>query len=273
LAGQTGGVTMWDARGPLVLGGALTGTTASNFFSRGIDELRVFDKALTEAEIRQVHKVTPSVQIDRWAFEEGTGTVAQDATARDADLTLNGGATWTTGAVGQSALRLNGSTSYAVAPFQCVSSMDSFTVSAWVNLSTKAGWHTVLSQDGGGTMSPFFIQYNPDVDRWMLGGMTSNTAGAPALPSAYSAKGVAVNQWTHLTGMYDSGARQFRLYVNGVLAGSADGVTTFDGTGAFTVGRARYQGNFVNFFNGSIDEVHSYKGILTDAQITALATR
>jgi hypothetical protein len=271
LAGQAS-ATLWDAGGPLVFGGALSGTTPSNFFPRGIDELRVYDKALTEPEIRQVHKATPPVNLDRWTLDEGTGTVAQDSTTRNADLTLNGGATWTTGAVGPSALRLNGSTGYAVAPFRCVNPRDSFSVSAWVNLSTRTGWHAVLSQDGG-TMSPFFVQYNPDLDRWMIGGMTSNAAGATALPSAYSAKGVAVNEWTHLVGVYDAGAGQFRLYVNGKLAGSADGVTTFDGAGAFNVGRARYQGNFTNYFNGSIDEVRTYSGVLTDAQITALATR
>ncbi|GAB3426267.1 LamG-like jellyroll fold domain-containing protein [Flindersiella endophytica] len=272
LAGQDD-ATIWDAGGPLVLGGALSGTTASNFFPRGVDELRVFDKALTESEIRQVHKVTPSVQVGRWSFEEGTGTVAQDGTPQNGDLTLSGGATWTTAAaLGQSALRLNGSTAYAAAPGRTVTTMDSFSVSAWANLSTKTGWQAVLSQDGG-TMAPFFVQYNPDLDRWMIGGMVSNATDAAALPSGYSPKGVAVNQWTHLTGVYDSGARQFRLYVNGTLAGSADGVTLFDGTGAFNVGRVRYKGNFTNYFNGSIDEVHSYKGILTDAQITALATR
>lgn len=271
LAGEAA-ATLWDAGGPLVLGGALTGTTASNFFPRGVDELRVYDKALTESEIRQVHKATQTVNLDRWTLDEGTGMVAQDSTSRNADLTLNGGATWTTGAVGPSAVRLNGSTAYGVTPFRCVVARDSFSVSAWVNLSTRTGWHAVLSQDGG-TMSPLFVQYNPDLDRWMIGGMASNASDAPALPSAYSAKGVALNEWTHLVGVYDASAGQFRLYVNGTLAGSADGVTTFDGTGTFNVGRVRYRGNFTNYFNGSIDEVRTYVGVLTEAQITALATR
>lgn len=50
-------------------------------------------------------------------------------------------------------------------------------------------------------------------------------------------------------------------------------VTLFDGTGGFNVGRAKYKGGYVNHFAGAIDDARTYQGILTDAQIKALAVR
>ena len=71
-------------------------------------------------------------------------------------------------------------------------------------------------------MSPFFLQtHQPrplDARRYYL-----NADNALAFPAALSDRPAALNEWTHLAGVYDPGARQFRLDVNGKLTGTAEG--------------------------------------------------
>jgi hypothetical protein len=269
LAGQTT-ATLWRADGPLSIGAAKAAGVRQNFFPRGIDEVRTYDRALADSEVRDLHSGTAGVNTDRWAFDEGTGTVAKDSSPRAIDGTLSGGATWTTGVSG-TAVQLNGSTAYVGMPVRGVVTKGSFTISAWAFPTAKQP-NTVLAQDGD-RMSPFFLQYSLARDRWMLGGMQGDTDAAPAYSAALSDHPVALNQWTHLAGVYDAGARQLRLYVNGKLTGTSEGINLFDGTGGFNVGRAKYQGRYVNHFAGAIDEARTYLGVLTDAQIKSLATR
>ncbi|WP_432947858.1 LamG-like jellyroll fold domain-containing protein [Kribbella sp. CA-253562] len=269
LAGQANG-TVWQANGPLSIGAAKAAGTRQNFFPRGIDEVRTYDRALVDSEVRDLHQSTSAVNLDRWAFDEGTGTVAKDSTSRGIDGTLAGGATWTTGVAG-TAVQFNGTSAYVGMPGRAVLTKDSFTITAWAKPVNKTA-NTVLAQDGA-RMSPFFLQYSTAHDRWMLGGMQADADTAPAYTPALSDQPAALNQWTHLAGVYDAGARQLRLYVDGKLTGISAGVTLFNGTGGFNVGRAKYQDRYVNHFAGAIDDARTYHGVLTDAQIKALAVR
>jgi hypothetical protein len=73
--------------------------------------------------------------------------------------------------------------------------------------------------------------------------------------------------------VYEADTRLLRLYVNGNLAATADGVTLENALGVFAVGRGRVNSASAGFFVGAIDDVRNYRGALDDAQIRDLAIR
>ena len=74
-----------------------------------MDEVNIFDRALTADEIAEHHKAGSIVA--QHTMNENTGTIAFDATPNNNDGTING-ATWTTGKSG-SALYFHGGGQFA----------------------------------------------------------------------------------------------------------------------------------------------------------------
>ena len=82
-----------------------------------------------------------------WKFDEGAGTTAADSSGHGHPLTLQGGASWTTGVIGPHALALTPQQDAAAAT-PVIDTSQSFTVSAWVNLASTTGYQTFVSEDG-----------------------------------------------------------------------------------------------------------------------------
>ena len=80
---------------------------------------------------------TSAVNLDRWGFDEGTGTVAKDSTSRAIDGTLKSGATWMPWVSG-SAVQLNGTSAYVGMPSRAVIATGGFTVAAGPNRRRRA---------------------------------------------------------------------------------------------------------------------------------------
>ena len=78
------------------------GTGAAGFFNGAMDEVRIWDRALTLAEIRsQINAEVTSAPnlVARWGLNEGSGTTVFDSTANPATGTIVGaGFTWTSNA-------------------------------------------------------------------------------------------------------------------------------------------------------------------------------
>jgi Concanavalin A-like lectin/glucanases superfamily len=149
-----------------------------------------------------------------------------------------------------------------------VSTVGSYTVSAWVKLDGLPGYNeTVLAQDGA-TDSGFYLGYN-----WYCGGcwglqFVATDTDTPAFDDAY---GTAAQPgvWTNLTGVYNATSKTGSLYVNGSLAATTS-VTGWAATGPFTIGRALYNGSKVNYLNGSVADVQTWNSALTAAQVGEL---
>jgi hypothetical protein len=146
----------------------------------------------------------------------------------------------------------------------------SFTVSAWVNLTATNRVQTVLGQDGART-SGYVLQYRPELNRWVFGAPTQDADGA-ALVHATSSLPPTPQVWTHLTGVYDYPARQVRLYVDGVLAGSRSNVLLWPASGGFTIGRGKLNGQAAQFLAGDVDEVTTDMGAAADSEILRRAS-
>jgi len=77
--------------------------------------------------------------------------------------------------------------------------------------------------------------------------------------------------WTQLTGVYDAGRRELRLYVNGQLEGSQPlSFAPFNASGQLLVGHTLWHGSLMDQWFGGIDDVAVYQGALTDGAVSAM---
>ncbi|MFC5684896.1 LamG domain-containing protein [Amycolatopsis mediterranei] len=260
------GVVVPASSGPMSFGRAKWNGANTQFFPGAVDDVRVFARALTGGEVGKIHDDVYTVAGGRWTFDDGTG---KDTSAWGNDVTLGGGAQFAPG-VTATGLKLDGKDGAAVGRQAATDLTDSFTVSAWAKLARTDRVATVLGQDGD-RMSGYVLQYRPELKRWIFGAAQSDTDAAP-LAYAYSAQEAAPDVWTHLTGVYDLGRRELRIYVDGRLAGAKPDVTLWRAIGALTIGRAKENGKPSGFFTGTIDDPTSFYGAETDADVLQRAS-
>ncbi|MEU4762472.1 LamG-like jellyroll fold domain-containing protein [Actinosynnema sp. NPDC023794] len=257
VVGAKSGVTLNAADGPLSVGRAKRDGLHVDFFNGAVDDVRTFGGVLTDAEVRAVHDDVPPAGVGYWPMDDATGTTAKDVSYRKNDFTLTGGTTWAKGPIG-GALKFNGVDGAGVAADGAGNHLDSRTVSAWVRLDGKAKTGTAFAQDGK-RMSGFVLQYRAELDRWVFA-IPERDDDAAASVSAVSDQPPVVGAWTHLVGVYDHGARQLRLYVDGRLAGVRDGAVGWQ-AGVLTVGRGKRQGQAADFFAGAVSDVRVALGV------------
>ncbi|SEG57967.1 Concanavalin A-like lectin/glucanases superfamily protein [Nonomuraea solani] len=186
-----------------------------------------------------------------WTLDEGQGSTAADATGAH-PATLRG-ATWTSGKTG-TALKL--ANSYAQTTGPVIDTSRNYTVTAWARLTGTTTSATAVTQEGGRT-GAFSLQYSKTDGRWALAVAGSDADAAPVV-RALSAAAPRLNEWTHLTGVYDSAAKRISLYVNGKLEGTATVTQPWNATGPLTIGRGKVNGVAADHWAGDIDEVRAY---------------
>ncbi|NEA80752.1 glycoside hydrolase family 2 [Actinospica acidiphila] len=195
-----------------------------------------------------------------WSLDEGTGTTAKDDGPNGKALTLTEGATWTTGVSG-SGLKFDGQSQFARTDGPVLDTTGSYTVSAWVTLDALPGnYATAVSQDGRRQASPFYLQY----------GQGAFAFSTPAGQRARLETRPELGRWYHLVGVRDGATNQISLYVDGKKAATVTGGPNYVGSGPLAVGRAKWNGDDTDFWNGSVDEVHAYDKALTAEEVTAL---
>jgi hypothetical protein len=132
----------------------------------------------------------------------------------------------------------------------------SFTVSAWVYLTSTSQFATAVSQDGS-TRSAFFLQYSRADNRWAFARNSRALSAAPP----------RLRTWTHLVGVYDAGSGQLALYVNGGRRGTAHETSPVSSAGELAVGRGKANGKYSDWFPGRINDVKVFGTALTAAQV------
>ncbi|GHA86205.1 hypothetical protein GCM10010305_32580 [Streptomyces termitum] len=224
--------------------------------------------------------------VGRWDFNEASGVALDRSTSDPAlrnDLTLTPtGATRTDHGRRGELTAADGTTSQdkalaltntaqggASAAKQVVETQASYSVAAWARIDTVGSLNaSVVSQDGA-RLGAFYLSYCQDVRTWCarlperdadgayLSGQRVNAVN-PAQPKA----------WTHLGLVVDTPARKLSFYVNGVLQGTDDFTTgVWASTGGIQVGRAKYNGLYVDHFYGEIDEAAVWQRALSSEEM------
>ena len=255
--------TAWQASGHLVIGRGKFGGGPVDWVNGAVDDTRVYQAALLPAAIEQL------ATNGSWRLDEGTGTTAADDSLSHNDATLTSGASWTSGIVGDHALAFDGSIGAATTDKPVVDTTQGFSVAAWVKLNTLTGAQTALSVDGS-SISGFFLTKRFD-GKWAFTRRSADSTSATEV-AAGSASAATSGQWTHLVGVYDAAGKTITLYVNGIKQSTTAFTTPWQANGAFAIGRAKWNGAPADFWNGAIDEVHTYPFVLDAAAVSELST-
>ncbi len=243
-------------------------------WSGAVDEVRVYDRALAEAEVKAAVGAD-NVQTGHWKFDDRTGTTAVNEVQGGQHGVLSQGASFIgTGASGGS-LRLDGRSGQVSTSGPVVATDQSFSAAAWVYLDQAPPVEhtaTVVSQDGQ-VNSGFMLGYRRESET--RGSWEFFTPGEDAPRHdgdvyARSSEPAQVGAPTHLAAVYDAPARQLRLYVNGRLAGSAARPSGFDATGAMLVGRHKWNTAIGGYWPGWIDDLRTYSRALASEEIQGI---
>ena len=207
--------------------------------------------------------------IAAWAFNDGTGTSAADASGGGLTGTLTNGATWGTGR-NAGALLLDGVNDFVElgnpARLQLTGSM---TVSAWVNSAAFPRDDAAIVSKR--TSSKTGYQLDTTVDRGprTIGFKLTNSSGGTMF--RYGATTLQANTWYFVTGVYDAATSALHVYLNGQLDdGTLLGTVTAtqqNSTANVNIGR-RPGSNSFNL-NGRIDDVRIYSRALSQTEIQA----
>ena len=211
---------------------------------------------------------TTATLIGHWTFDEGQGTTAADSSGAGHPLTLQGGASWTKGVVGPSALAVTPQQDAASAG-PVIDTSQSFTVSAWVDLANTSGFQTFVSEDGS-QVSGFYLQLRGDTGRFAFTRLAYDSTAAYGM-IATSTIVPQPGVWYLLAGVYDASAQTMSLYVDGALQQTIQALAPWSATGPLAVGRGFYNGSPTDWVSGAIDDVRAYAGALPAQQISALA--
>ncbi|WP_190194404.1 LamG-like jellyroll fold domain-containing protein [Streptomyces minutiscleroticus] len=273
LAGSTAYTTAWEARRGLQLGAGSYNGSPSAFFPGTVDDLRIFDRAVTTAEAGQLHQGQDltSGRPARAVFplDEEAGAAQTTGRAAEQSLTLHDGAAAGTSGVTGTALTLDGTGGYAATDRPVLNTARSYTVSAWAKLPDGeiTGNRTVLSQNGT-YYSPFYLSYQAEEKTWSLRTSLADVQQGNIRDQVVIAKQPArPGEWAHLVAVHDATTQQIRLYVNGQLQGTDAAPKTWEAQGPVQVGRAIWMGQYVDYFPGSVDEVRLFDRPVADDEV------
>jgi hypothetical protein len=265
----------WNAAGPMYVGcsGPVTGGTWGHF-DGAIRHVGVWQGLLTPAQIQAVYAgELPAGLTGDWRLRAN----GADASPHARDITVPTTAvSWVDDQYGRqrSAMRLNGTDgSWAESTGPIARTDQSFSIAAWAKLDNKDDFRTIASQ-GGTFVTAFNLNYQPFADRWQLSMSSHDDEDLSTVVwhIARSTSAPVTGEWYHLVGVYDRATNQLRLYVNGALQSTATGpAQPWRAPGPLLVGTGgNTSGERSNRMIGTISDVATYRGALTDGQAASL---
>jgi hypothetical protein len=233
-------------------------TSYPEWFNGSIDEVRIYNRALSVEEVR--YHYNQGGPVAHWKFDEGEGTTAYDSTNNNNDGTLTNGPTWSEGKYG-SAVSFDGVDDYVGLNSNPIDLSSDFTVEAWIKKSDKATDNDriislVDDADNG-------FQFITDNLTQKYGVILKRDGVNTIDQLTYGP--LDMNKWMHITYVVNGASGIF--YRNGSIINS-DGSTPI-GTGntnSYDIGR-RSDGTVTGFFKGQVDDVRIYNYARTQEQI------
>lgn len=258
---------------------AYIGNGYSAYFDGVIDELRIYNRALSLSEITNIYKSSAAAHksssnlglVGYWSFNDGSGSAAADYSGnhRDGVLTTDGNGIplWGSGKAGSGLVFSSAGQKYVTVPDNLIRGTigTSGSLSMWFKTTT----YGPLFSYNTANLSEYVPILYVGTDGLLYGEVWMGTV-SPMI----SSRVVNDGNW-HLATLAWSGSSQ-SLYLDGVLAtsplsGSVNHLTMNINTigKAYTVGWAN-GGSGTVYFTGSIDEVRAYNRTLSSDEVLSL---
>ncbi len=208
------------------------GLTYYEYFNGKLDDVRVYNRALSAQDVRTLYNFAPA-PVGWWKFDENTGTTLYDSSGNNLATTMNNTPAWAVGKYG-SALTFNGSSQSVTATLGADPAFSN-TLEAWVFPTTSAASKIILTSSK----------------------LATNGSSQPTYGTC-TGTALTLNAWTYLATV-SNGSGSCQIYQNGVLTASNTTGVTF-GTSVNIAASS---------FIGSMDDVRIYNYPRSAKQIYA----
>jgi hypothetical protein len=259
--------TMWDAN--IYLGGDGTEGFVDRRMNGALDEVTMYDRALSAAEIRYIagframDNPGTDALIAAYAFENDL----LDGSGNGNDATVNGDPAFVEGLVG-TALEFDGDGDFLDCGANAILGLtDAVSISAWIKVAVAGADHKVGGNQDGANGGYKMSVYGDKIE------FEIRTAANSAVLNRSVEGGtiIEVDTWYHVVGVYSLEDGYIRTYVNGeldreLLTTEALGASP----GSLIIGAEPFNTGSYNF-NGVMDEVRVYNKALTAAEARYIA--
>lgn len=228
-----------------------------------IDEIRVYNRALSALEIKNIHHQFSDV-IGHWTMDEGSGTSLADSSGQGRDGIISG-ATWASG-IGSYGLSFDGIDDI-VTIAGLMGSPANITVSGWTKLTSVDTWGARFLHIGdaialnldypSGCTGLRGVFQKPDTS---FGALCSNTF--------YQNTG-----WHHLAYTFDDSLNLQALFVDGQSVATAANTNSILYSGTTTTFGRDAGGGTVTDFGGVMDDIQFVARRLTNFEVGQLFNR
>ncbi|MFC1721128.1 LamG domain-containing protein, partial [Patescibacteria group bacterium] len=266
--------------------GALDRGGISNYIDAQADDVRIYDRALSADEVRQLYNAGESKfntskktglqdgLVGHWTFD-GPDMVSNVADVSGQGNTgyLNGQTATTSvrGKLGQ-ALEFDGDDDYVlIGDKSSLEGLSEASIEVWVKTTNNTSDGIIVSKGIGAGAT--YILWQDNIASISLRTNTFSFAvgsGAALSRVEGSANANSVNEWTHLVGVWTENPESIKLYVNGTLDQqntTLSSVSMVSDTSLAIIGA--YSDNSSNF-NGALDNARIYNRALSADEVRQL---
>ncbi len=275
---------------PICIGainGDSSGTCSQSRFAGIIDDIRIYNRALSASEVLQLYNQgggnkqnvvaknsLTSGLVGWWTFD---GKDVVNGRANDVSGNANHGRLisiststfYTTGKIGQG-FRFDAIDDYVdVGDLSGVEGKTALTVSAWVKSTETenvSGSDMIISKTGSGSDTfEMYWEQNESVSFCVVGSSGTSCGGADTAIASY-ASGIPIGSgknWYHIVGVYDSVSSIVKVYVNGVQGGVTGSLSSLTQNSTHTI-------KIGNSWSGTIDDVRIYSRALSASEVLQL---
>jgi len=253
------------------------------FFRGAVDEVRVYNRALTPSEVEGLYKsgaakfTSPSNLglVGYWSMNEGIGPYAGDSSGNKNTGTLTNGPTWVDGKQGK-ALNFDGVNDYVdLGSPASLNGTGSHTISLWANLNDigALGNYDVFfekNSDCGAGAGWGMVVYYSTPSTWAAAVVTTS-GGAVNYSALGTSPTPTIGTWVHLVGVYDNSAQTITLYTDGVSRQTTNTGNTLRVGDNSTIGVQKPNTcTLIDLANAKIDDVRVYNRALSADEVKAL---
>ncbi len=227
-----------------------------------IDDARIYDRALSAAEVAELAPAAQTLPIAHWKLDDGTGLTAVDA-AGGHDGTLENGPAWTAGAV-NGGVRFSDETHAISAQHSgSLTITGDLTLLAWIYLDELKLNRPIIQKGTSNVDHNYYLGLSNDNIQFAVsppeGGWHVKVSGPT---------GISPGSWHHLAVSFDDSANSVVFYLDGTPLSKAELThSPSEFAGPVRIGR-----NSLNYgFKGIIDDARIYARVLDAAEIATLA--
>ncbi len=290
-ASQTGTIGLIDSLSNALNFAIGSQPNGSNPLHGKVDQVRVFNYALTPAQV--AYDYNRGGPIAHWKMDECQGSTINDGSGNGLNGTLTVGASgtqtsagtcntastaWGNGATGKynSSLHFDGTDDYVdMGDMPLTESVSQLSWGIWLRPTSISGLKCLLCKfNNGNTQTAWYTQTNTSVfglNNSILAGIGTTTTDGNTY-AVTPANTISTGTWTHVAVVFDGtlsgNANRFKIYINGIQQ-TLTFSGTFPATTQATTSNARIgstsDGN--RYFNGQLDDARIYNYAVSATQV------